>query len=141
MNNLPSKEPTAGCVGGRSHPPYTSLRKGIYIHMIHIEAPSSTTRGRNSSTNHRGFVFGTSDLIDEEGDAGGYCVITDGDSDKAFLEWHGTIDPATGFNGDYHWTGGTGKYTGMTGENTLSAGIVGATPEGRGILSGEWRLP
>ena len=84
--------------------------------------------------------FGTSDLHGGAGDSGGYCVITDGDDDKAFLRFQGTVDPATGFNGDYQWTGGTGKYTGIGGENAFSARIVGGA-EGRGILRGEWRLP
>jgi len=59
------------------------------------------------------------DLLDEKGTAQGYCVITDKTNDQAFLVWRGTIDPTTGFNGDYQWTGGTGKYRGMTGNNTF----------------------
>ena len=85
--------------------------------------------------------YGVRDLINEKGDAGGYCVITDKTNDKAFLEWNGTIDPVMGFNGDYQWTGGTGKYTGMKGNNTFSATIIGSTSEGRGVLRGEWQLP
>jgi len=81
------------------------------------------------------------DLLDEKGTAQGYCVITDKTNDKAFLVWRGTIDPTTGFNGDYQWTGGTGKYRGMTGNNTFSAISVGSTSEGRGVLRGEWQLP
>jgi len=51
------------------------------------------------------------------------------------------IDPATGLNGDYQWTGGTGKYAGMKGNNTFSATGIGSTSEGRGLLKGEWQLP
>ena len=51
------------------------------------------------------------------------------------------IDLATGLNGDYQWTGGTGKYTGMKGNNTFSATGIGSTSEGRGLLKGEWQLP
>ena len=85
--------------------------------------------------------FGLSDVIQGKGDAGGYCVVTDKTDDKAFLQWKGEIDPSTGFNGDYHWTGGTGKYTGMKGSNTFSAAFIGSSSEGRGILKGEWQLP
>ena len=85
--------------------------------------------------------FGLSDVINEKGDARGYCVITDQTDDKAFLVWEGKIDPSTGFNGDYHWTGGTGKYAGMTGSNTFSGTVIGSSSEGRGILKGEWLLP
>ena len=85
--------------------------------------------------------FGVSDLVNGKGDANGYCVITDNDNDNAFLIWKGIIDPATGFNGDYQWTGGTGKYTGMKGNNTFSATTIGSTSEGRALLKGEWQLP
>lgn len=84
---------------------------------------------------------GVSDVVNGKGDANGYCVITDKDNDNAFLIWKGTIDPAAGFNGDYQWTGGTGKYTGMKGNNTFSATGIGSTSEGRGLLKGEWQLP
>ena len=48
-----------------------------------------------------------SDLTGGKGIAHGVCVVTDKEDDKAFLVWNGTIDPDTGFNGEYEWTGGT----------------------------------
>ena len=33
------------------------------------------------------------------------------------------------FSGDYQWTSGTGKYTGIAGNNTFRATRIGATPE------------
>ena len=68
-------------------------------------------------------------------------MVTDKEDDKAFIVWNGTIDPDTGFNGDYQWTEGTGKYKGMTGNNTFNAFGIGTTPEGVGGLKGEWQLP
>ena len=50
-------------------------------------------------------------------------------------------DPASGFNGDYKWTNGTGKYSGIMGDNTFRATLIGKTMEGRGLLKGEWKLP
>ena len=55
--------------------------------------------------------------------------------------WNGTIDPEDGFNGDYRWTGGTGKYVGITGDNTFRAMPIGETVQGRGLMNGEWKLP
>ena len=81
------------------------------------------------------------ELVKGKGNARGHCIVTDKDNDKVFLAWKGTIDPATGFNGDYQWTNGTGKYTGITGDNTFSATLIGETKEGRGLLKGEWKLP
>jgi hypothetical protein len=70
--------------------------------------------------------FGVTDLLNGKGDAQGYCVVT---------------DKTAGFNGEYQWTGGTGKYTSMKGNNTFQATIIGSSAEGRGMLKGEWQLP
>ena len=85
--------------------------------------------------------FGVSDLINGKGDVHGYCVVTDKANDKAFLVWKGKLDPATGFNGDYQWIGGTGQYIGLKGNNTFQATIIGSSSESRSILKGEWQLP
>ena len=85
--------------------------------------------------------FGMSDLLQGKGTSQGYCVVTDKSDDKAFLVWKGTIDPATGFQGTYQWTGGTGKYTGLQGNNTFQATRIGSSSEGRGLMKGEWQLP
>jgi hypothetical protein len=81
------------------------------------------------------------DLKNGRGTARGYGIFTDKDGDKAFIDWKGTIDPETGFSGTYKWTGGTGKYTGIQGNSTFRASLIGKTTEGFGVLKGEWRLP
>ncbi len=85
--------------------------------------------------------FGVSDVADEIGEASGYCVVTDMADDKAFAAWEGRIDPSTGFKGEFRWTGGAGKYAGMTGNNTFDGLVIGSSSEGRGIITGEWQLP
>jgi hypothetical protein len=85
--------------------------------------------------------FGISDVADEAGDASGYCVMTDTADDTAFAVWEGRIDPSIGFTGQFQWTGGTGKYAGMTGNNTFEALVIGSSSEGRGLITGEWQLP
>jgi len=42
--------------------------------------------------------------------------------------------------GDFQWTGGTGKYTGIKGNNTFDAVFVTAN-SGYALQKGEWRLP
>ncbi len=69
----------------------------------------------------------------------GYCIITDKDGDKAFLAWE---DNARGTgDGTFKWTGGTGKYAGLQGNNTFHFTGIGKT--GAGVVSwqGEWRMP
>jgi len=46
-----------------------------------------------------------------------------------------------GFEGDYQWTGGTGKYNGLKGNNTFRAFALPSTSQGYGLLKGEWQLP
>jgi len=73
-----------------------------------------------------GFMHGTSWVCPGLNDfvhglstaAQGYCVATDKDGDKAFVTWkgHKATEPNKG-GGEFQWTGGTGKYTGITGNN------------------------
>ena len=81
------------------------------------------------------------DIVNGKGTARGYGICTDKDGDKAFCVWEGKIAPGTEFNGTFQWIGGTGKYTGIQGNNTFRATMIGATKQGRGIFKGEWRLP
>lgn len=73
----------------------------------------------------------------------GYCTVTDVDGDKAFLAYK-CRNPQVGVarcEGDFQWTGGTGKYTGLTGSNTFYAGAVPKTASGYSVWKGEWQLP
>jgi hypothetical protein len=53
---------------------------------------------------------------------GGYCVITDIDGDQAYLIWEGVGSTALGAAGPgtFTYTGGTGKYAGISGKNTFT---------------------
>jgi hypothetical protein len=53
-----------------------------------------------------------------EATAGGYCVLSDTDGDKAFVTWESSGTPASG-PGTFTYTGGTGKYEGISGTNTF----------------------
>src|SRR5262249_4674650 len=59
----------------------------------------------------------------------GYCIITDKDGDKAFLVYDDGKDTAPGTGGGtFKWTGGTGKYSGLLGNNTWHYTGIGKTP-------------
>jgi hypothetical protein len=72
----------------------------------------------------------------------GYCIVTDKDGDKAFLAWEGkdTNGPANG-GGTFKWTGGTGKYSGLQGDNTFHYTPWGKAGAGVVAWEGDWRLP
>ncbi len=73
-------------------------------------------------------------------DGHGYCIVTDNDGDKAFAVWKCT--GAELCKGDFQWTGGTGKYKGISGNNSFYAQVgIGGTPQGYSIWDGEWKLP
>ena len=83
---------------------------------------------------------GSLDINKGMNDTHGYCVITDTDGDKAYLVWKCKGEKLC--NGDQQWTGGTGKYEGITGNTTLSAlPSIGGTQQGYSIWEGGWKLP
>jgi putative ABC transport system substrate-binding protein len=67
------------------------------------------------------FGFNDAETNNNRTRGGGYCIITDTDGDHAYLmyEDNGTL----GFKvkGTFDFTGGTGKYKGITGKNTYRA--------------------
>ena len=70
----------------------------------------------------------------------GDCVVIDKDGDKASLVWKCTTCPGTG---EFQWTGGSGKYAGITGGGMYfqnDAGPPGAMA-GWSVWKGEWKLP
>jgi hypothetical protein len=71
----------------------------------------------------------------------GYCVGTDKDGDEAVFVWQGkgTI-PGSG-EGTSQWTGGTGKFSGIEGQNTFRYSGIGNTTGFSAVWQGEWRLP
>jgi hypothetical protein len=77
---------------------------------------------------------------DGASDDRGDCVVTDKDGDKAFAKWRCTQCPAIG---EFHWAGGTGKYTGLAGRNTYENNYAGpaGSPAGWSAWKGGWELP
>jgi hypothetical protein len=85
---------------------------------------------------------GVSDVVKDITHAHRYCVITDEDNDRAVLVY--TCKGQERCEGDAEWLGGTGKYTGLKGRQTISAARLrmGDRGESTGymILKGEWQL-
>src|SRR5579864_7392077 len=57
----------------------------------------------------------------------GYCIVTDKDGDKAFYVWKGKDTSPNVGGGTFQWTGGTGKYSGIKGNNTYLYTGIGKT--------------
>ncbi len=115
-------------------------------HMVFVGEYSGMVFNDSGS----GFMHGTSWVCPGMNDflhgistaAQGYCVATDKDGDKAFLTWkgHKATEPHKG-GGEFQWAGGTGKYTGITGNNTYDAVFIVPPTSGYSLLKGEWRVP
>ena len=85
---------------------------------------------------------GVTDTVDGIIRAGsGYCIVTDGDGDKAFLSYQLKGITPTSNEGTFQWTGGTGKYTGLQGNNVFRPTRIGKTTSASIPWEGEWRLP
>jgi len=82
------------------------------------------------------------DLVDGVSTGGhGYCIIADKDGDKAFLAFQGKGTAPESDAGTFQWSGGTGKFVGIQGNNTWHRTGIGKTTASSIVWEGEWRLP
>ena len=74
-------------------------------------------------------------IFDIGGPAQGFCVGTDADGDKVFAVWSSVAAEAmpgtiAGGDGEITYTGGTGKFEGITGGGTFFSNTVSILPNG-----------
>ena len=70
----------------------------------------------------------------------GHCIVTDKDGDKVFSVYQGKGTAPEIIAGENQWTGGTGKFTGIQGNNTFHGTAIGKTLASWIVWEGEWRL-
>ena len=80
------------------------------------------------------------DVADGRANAMGTCVVTDVDGDKVFVEWK-CAGPMPTCPGTERFVGGTGKYTGISGDQTFQGNFIGATGAGWSDWRGTYKLP
>jgi len=73
--------------------------------------------------------FNDLNFNDKKATAGGYCVITDAEGDQAYVLWQGMGD-TTSSKGTFMYTGGTGKYKGISGNNSWASPASVNWPDG-----------
>jgi hypothetical protein len=82
------------------------------------------------------------DLVDGVSAAlNGHCIITDKDGGKIFTVYEGKGSAPGIIAGTNQLTGGTGKFTGIQGNNTFHVTAIGKTLASSIVWEGEWRLP
>jgi hypothetical protein len=77
------------------------------------------------------------DFNNKKSKAGGYCVITDLDGDAAYLNWRLEGDTVNGA-GTFDYTGGTGKYKGISGSNNFVGNRLINWPDGTASGHATW---
>src|ERR1700730_1878 len=93
-------------------------------HIYFVGESSGTffnDKGNGSLFNRAGVkcpLFNDVDLNNKKNKVGGYCIITDADGDQAYLSFQAEGDTVRG-TGTFDYTGGTGKYKGISGANTF----------------------
>ena len=84
---------------------------------------------------------GTNDIVGGVVAAGGgYCTMTDADGDRVFSSWTAKGTEPGRVSGEFRFTGGTGKYRGITGSGTFESFFIGMTMQGYTTTRGSWRL-
>lgn len=83
----------------------------------------------------------TLDLTAGAGPGRGACAWTDADGDKIFTDYTGTLGTDGVFNGMNQITGGTGKFSGITGKAAFQAKALSTQGHFGATQQFEYRLP
>ena len=110
--------------GGRMY----ELEKGHTYWVGEVAGKFFSNKGKGSLLDQaevKCFGFNDADTNNERSKQGGYCVWTDADGDHAYSVWEANDTLGFEVKGTFDFTGGTGKYKGITGKNTWrSVGVV-----------------
>jgi hypothetical protein len=101
----------------------TELEKGHLYWVGEFAGIFFNDKGKESLFDHAGVkcpAFNDLDLNKKKGKAAGYCIISDGAGDEAYLTWNCEGDTVT-CSGPFEYTGGTGKYQNISGKNNFTA--------------------
>ena len=97
------------------------IEKGHFYWVGEFSGTFFNDKGQGSLFHRAGVkcpAFFDADVNNKKGKAAGYCIITDTDGDQAYATWQNAGDTVRG-PGTFEYTGGTGKYKGISGSNTF----------------------
>jgi hypothetical protein len=80
------------------------------------------------------------DVNNGRANANGTCVVTDADGDKVFVDWK-CAGPMPTCPGTERFVGGTGKYSGITGDQKFQGNFIGTTGAGWSDWKGGYKIP
>jgi hypothetical protein len=102
-----------------------------------------TFNQRGSGPLHMGMAICsyTLDLTGGAGPGGGSCAWTDGEGDKIYTQYTGMLATSGVFDGLNQITGGTGKFSGITGKAPFQCKALSAQGHFGCSQQFEYRLP
>ena len=98
------------------------VEKGHFYWVGEFTGTFFNDKGKGSLFHRAGVkcpAFNDVDFNNKKGRAGGYCIITDTDGDQAYLTWQSPQGDTVNVPGTFQYTGGTGKYESISGNNTF----------------------
>jgi hypothetical protein len=101
------------------------MEKGHSYFVGDVTGTFFNDKGKGSLFDRAGVkcpVFIDTDTNNKKQKSGGYCIISDADGDQAYLTFERESDfppSPEAHPGTFEYTGGTGKYKGITGKNTF----------------------
>ena len=110
------------------------------VWMGEFPGASFTSTGQGFLHNVSWLCFGFNDIKNGQQDAHGRCIITETDDDKMYAVWSAK-GPAPRFDGHATFTGGTGKYVGLTGGHDFSCSFAANTLGHCDITNGKYKFP
>lgn len=109
------------------------LEKGHVFWVGEFSGGFTSDKGKNGTMDGTGWKCPGSNDLDfnsKKNRAVGYCLVSaPSGTDQAYAIWHCDGDTQT-CSGVFDWTGGTGKYQGLTGHNTFVGHIQVNWPDG-----------
>jgi hypothetical protein len=102
---------------GKSH----QIEKGHFYWVGEFSGTFFNDKGQGSLFHRAGVrcpAYFDADVNNKKSRSAGYCIISDPDGDQAYLTWEAQGDTVRS-PGTFQYTGGTGKYQGIRGQNTF----------------------
>jgi len=116
------------------------IEKGHLFWVGEFSGTFFNDKGKGSLLDNAGIkcpAYNDIDTNNKKSKAAGYCVMSDPNGDQAYLKWQNEGDGITG-PGTFEWTGGTGKYQGISGSNTFVGHTQVNWPDGTASGYATW---
>jgi hypothetical protein len=114
----------------------------IVLHTISDYEMFDVDSGATPFSSATGVCFGAIEIVATIATGGGNCVFEDPDGDKLISAWKANGFGADGaLVGTWNYTGGSGKFDGLSGGGKFSSLTDQATGKFRNTITGAARMP